>query len=87
MLDNPFSEEIFPKIQFKLPLAQLQAVSSHPIACYLVKETNTHLATTSFQVLDKQGKLTSDHDINIRVIQTPQHIGLYNVHKGHILSC
>ncbi|KAK4823633.1 LOW QUALITY PROTEIN: hypothetical protein QYF61_004366 [Mycteria americana] len=49
MLDNPFSEEIFPNIQSKPPLAQLEAISSCPIACYFGKEIDTHLTTTSFQ--------------------------------------
>ncbi|KAK4829643.1 hypothetical protein QYF61_005936 [Mycteria americana] len=31
VLDNPCGEEIFPNIQSKPPLAQLEAVSSHPI--------------------------------------------------------
>ena len=43
MLDNPFSEEIFPNIQSKPPLVQLEAVSSCPITCYLGKETPTPL--------------------------------------------
>ncbi|KAK4825514.1 hypothetical protein QYF61_000027, partial [Mycteria americana] len=50
MLDNPFSEEKFPNIQSKPPLAQLEAISSCPITCYLGEETNPHLSTTSFQV-------------------------------------
>ncbi|KAK4820567.1 hypothetical protein QYF61_001630 [Mycteria americana] len=50
MLDNPFSEEKFPNIQAKLPLAQLEAISSCPIACYLGEETDPHLSTTSFQL-------------------------------------
>ncbi|KAK4811009.1 hypothetical protein QYF61_015713 [Mycteria americana] len=49
-LDNPFSEEKFPNIQSKPPLAQLEAISSHPITCYLEEETNPHLSTTSFQL-------------------------------------
>ncbi|KAK4826879.1 hypothetical protein QYF61_011998, partial [Mycteria americana] len=49
MLDNPFSEEIFPNIQSKTPLVQLEAFSSCPMAYYLAEETDTHLATTSFQ--------------------------------------
>ncbi|KAK4826194.1 hypothetical protein QYF61_006138 [Mycteria americana] len=49
MLDNPFSEEKFPNIQSKPPLVQLEAISSHPITCYLGEETNTHFTTTSFQ--------------------------------------
>jgi len=47
MLDNPSSEEIFPNLQSKLPLAQLEAICSCPIACYLGVETNPHLATES----------------------------------------
>ncbi|NXW34559.1 INVS protein, partial [Phaetusa simplex] len=50
MLNNPFSVKIFPNIQSKSPLAQLEAVSSCPIACYLGEETNPHLSTASFQV-------------------------------------
>ncbi|PKU42927.1 rna-directed dna polymerase from mobile element jockey- hypothetical protein [Limosa lapponica baueri] len=50
MLDNAsFSEEIFPDIHSKPPLAQLEAVSSSPVACYLEEETNSRLATPSFQ--------------------------------------
>jgi len=36
-LDNPLGEEIFPNTRSKPPLAQLEAVSSRPIACYLEK--------------------------------------------------
>ena len=57
MLDNPFGEEIFPNIQSKPPLAQPEAVSSHPIAFYLGEETDTHLATTSFQVVVESDKV------------------------------
>jgi len=38
------SKEIFPNIQSKLPLAQLEAISSHAIASCLGEWTNTHLA-------------------------------------------
>ena len=58
MLDNPFGEEVFPNIQSKPPLVQLEAVSSHPITCYLGEETNTHLATTSFQVVIESDKVS-----------------------------
>ncbi|KAK4817018.1 hypothetical protein QYF61_025938 [Mycteria americana] len=58
MLDNPFGEKIFPSIQSKPPLAQLEAISSHPITCYLGKETNTHLATTSFHVVVESDKVS-----------------------------
>ncbi|KAK4826066.1 hypothetical protein QYF61_005025 [Mycteria americana] len=58
MLDNPFSEEIFPNIQSKPPLAQLEAISSCLIACYVGEETNSHLATTSFQVVVESDKVS-----------------------------
>ncbi|KAK4820021.1 hypothetical protein QYF61_017694 [Mycteria americana] len=51
MLDNPFSEVKFPNIQSKPPLAQLEAISSCPITCYLGEETDPHLSTTSFQAV------------------------------------
>jgi len=35
MLDNPFSEEIFPNIQSKPSLVQLEAIFSCPVTCYL----------------------------------------------------
>ncbi|KAK4828027.1 hypothetical protein QYF61_022804 [Mycteria americana] len=54
MLDNPLSEEKFPNIQSKPPLAQLEAISSCPITCYLGEETNPHLSTTSFQAKQSQ---------------------------------
>jgi len=49
MPDHSFSKEIFPNIQCKLPLMQLQAIASRPIAGYLGEETNTCLTATSFQ--------------------------------------
>ncbi|KAK4832356.1 hypothetical protein QYF61_021955 [Mycteria americana] len=58
MLDNPFSEEKFPNIQSKPPLAQLEAISSRPITCYLGEETDPHLSTTSFQVVVESNKVS-----------------------------
>jgi len=55
---NPFGEDIFPNIQSKPPLTQLQAVSSCPVASYLVEETDIHLATTSFQVAVEINKVS-----------------------------
>jgi len=49
--DHSSSEEIFPNIQSKPPLMQLEAIASRPIASYLGEETNTHLTTPSFQVV------------------------------------
>jgi len=37
---DPFSEEVFPHIQSKPPLVQLEAISFRPITCYLGEETN-----------------------------------------------
>ncbi|KAK4823306.1 hypothetical protein QYF61_000519, partial [Mycteria americana] len=54
MLDNPFSEEKFPNIQSKPPLAQLETISSCPITCYLGEETDPHLSTTSSQAKQSQ---------------------------------
>ncbi|KAK4829686.1 hypothetical protein QYF61_006061, partial [Mycteria americana] len=58
MLDNPFSEVKFPNIQPKPPLAQLEAISSRPITCYLGEETDPHLSTTSFQVVVESDKIS-----------------------------
>ncbi|KAK4822567.1 LOW QUALITY PROTEIN: hypothetical protein QYF61_016136 [Mycteria americana] len=57
MLDNPFSEVKFPNIQSKPPLAQLEAISSCPVTCYLGEETDPHLPTTSFQVVVESKKV------------------------------
>ncbi|KAK4814156.1 hypothetical protein QYF61_009974 [Mycteria americana] len=54
ILDNPFSEEKSPNIQSKPPLAQLEAISSCPMAYYLGEETDPHLSTTSFQAKQPQ---------------------------------
>jgi len=58
MPDQSFSKEIFPNIQSKPPPAQLEAISSHPITSYLGEETNTHLATISFQVVVESDKIS-----------------------------
>ncbi|KAK4831732.1 LOW QUALITY PROTEIN: hypothetical protein QYF61_018862 [Mycteria americana] len=58
MLDNPFSEEKFPNIESKPPLAQLEAISSCPITCYLGEETDPHLSTTSFQGVVESNKVS-----------------------------
>ncbi|KAK4828797.1 hypothetical protein QYF61_000854, partial [Mycteria americana] len=58
MLDNPLGEEKFPNIQSKPPLAQLEAISSCPITCYLGEETDPHLSTTSFQVVVESNEVS-----------------------------
>lgn len=42
--DHPFSEEIFPNIQPKPTLMDLEAIFSHPVTCYLGEEPNPPLS-------------------------------------------
>ena len=58
MPHHSFSGEIFPNIQSKSPLVQLEAIASHPITSYLGEETNTCLTTTSCQVVVESNKVT-----------------------------
>jgi len=58
MTDHSCSKEIFPKIQFKFPLMQLEATASRPTASYLGEVTNTCLTTTSFQVAVESDKVS-----------------------------
>jgi len=48
---------MFPNIQSKPPLMQLEAIASRPIASYLGEETNTRLTTPSFQVVVESNKV------------------------------
>jgi len=60
-LDHSFSKEIFPNIQSKPPLMQLEGISSHPIASYpspcylhsqvLLKTNRLHLNLLNFSLL------------------------------------
>ena len=34
VLNNPFCKEVFPDIQPKLTLAELEAISPHPVTCH-----------------------------------------------------
>ena len=49
--------EIFPNIQPEPPLAQFEAIPSHPIASYMGEESNPHLTTTSLQVAVESNKV------------------------------
>ncbi|KAK4827874.1 hypothetical protein QYF61_022268 [Mycteria americana] len=94
MLDNPFSEEKFPNIQSKPPLVQLEAISSHPIICYLGEETNPHLATPSFQAKQPQLPqplpislvLQTLHQLRCPSLDTPQHLNVPLVVRGPKLN-
>ena len=66
-------EEIFPNTQSKPPLVQLEAISSRPIACYLGRETDPHLATTSFQVVVESNKVSPEPPfLQVKPPQFPQ---------------
>ncbi|KAK4821661.1 hypothetical protein QYF61_027129 [Mycteria americana] len=94
MLDNPFSEVKFPNIQSKPPLAQLEAISSHPITCYLGEETNPHLSTTSFQTKQPQFPqpllirllLQTLHQLRCPSLDTLQHLNVSLVVRGPKLN-
>ncbi|KAK4831253.1 hypothetical protein QYF61_016485 [Mycteria americana] len=58
MLDHTFSKEMFPNIQSKPLLVQLEAISSRSVASYLREETDSHLTTTSFQVVVESNKVS-----------------------------
>ena len=59
MPDHSFSKEIFPNIQSKPPLTQLEAIASCPITSYMGEETNTCLTINSFQVVVERDKVSS----------------------------
>ena len=50
MSNQSVTKEIFPNVQSKPTLPQLEAFASCPIASYLGEEANTRLTTASFQV-------------------------------------
>ncbi|KAK4824384.1 hypothetical protein QYF61_014044 [Mycteria americana] len=94
MLDNPLGEEIFPNIQSKPPLAQLEAISSCPITCYLGEETDPHLSTTSFQAKQSQLPqllrirllLQTLHQLRCPSLDTLQHLNVPLVVGGPKLN-
>ncbi|KAK4827059.1 hypothetical protein QYF61_013700 [Mycteria americana] len=94
MLDNPFSEEIFPNIQSKPLLMQLEAISSRPIACYLGEETDPHLSTASFQAKQPQFPqlllirlvLQTLHQLRCSSLDTLQHLNVLLAVRGPKLN-
>ena len=82
MPDHSFSKEIVPNIQSKPPLIQLEAISSHPIANYSGEETNTHLATISFQVAVESNKVSPQPPL----LQTKQSQCLQSLFKRLVLQ-
>ncbi|KAK4816774.1 hypothetical protein QYF61_022772 [Mycteria americana] len=94
MLDNPFSEVKFPNIQSKPPLAQLEAITSRPITCYLGEETDPHLSTTSFQAKQSQFPqplpirlvLQTVHQLRCPSLDMLQHLNVSLVVRGPKLN-
>ncbi|KAK4821003.1 hypothetical protein QYF61_010734 [Mycteria americana] len=91
MLDNPLGEEKFPNIQSKPPLAQLEAISSCPITFYLGEETDPHLSTTSFQVVEESNKVSPQPPfLQAKQSQLPQplliRLLLQSLHQLHCPS-
>jgi len=57
VLNNPFSKDVFPDIQPKLTLMQLEAISPRPVTCQQWEETNPALAVSTFQILEESKKV------------------------------
>ena len=57
---HSFRDKIFPNIQPEPPLAQLEAIPSHPIASHLGEEANPQLTTASFQGVVESEKVSSE---------------------------
>ncbi|KAK4823028.1 hypothetical protein QYF61_024830 [Mycteria americana] len=94
MLHNPFNEVKFPNTLSKPPLVQLEAISSHPITCYLGEETDPHVSTTSFQAKQPQFPqpllirlvLQTLHQLRCPSLHTLQHLNVSLVVRGPKLN-
>lgn len=62
--NHPFHEEIFPNIQFKLPLVKLEAIFSHCTPYYLEKETKPRLAKNFFYVAVENDRIWASYSSN-----------------------
>ena len=51
-------KKVFPDIQPKLTLVQLQAISPHPVTCHQWEEINPALAVSTFQILEESKKVS-----------------------------
>ena len=58
VVNNPFCKEVLPDIQPKLTLAQLQAISPHPVTCHQWEETNPALTISTFQILEESNEVS-----------------------------
>ena len=66
--DHSFREEIFPNIQPEPPLAQLEAIPSHPVSSYTGKEADLYLITISFHIVIEGNKVSPESPL----LQTEQ---------------
>jgi len=65
---------------------QLEAISSRPIAGYLGEENNTHLSTTSFQVVAESNKVSLQPPLlQTKQSQLPQPLRIRLVHLPLLL--
>ena len=53
----PLPKKIFLISNLSLPVVQLKAITSCPIASYLVKKADLHFTTTSFQVVVESNRV------------------------------
>ena len=53
VLNNPFCKEVFPDIQPKLTLAQLEVISPCPVTCHQWEETNPALTVSTRQIMEE----------------------------------
>ena len=58
VLNNPFCKEVFPDIQPKSPLVQLETISPCPVTCHQWEETNPTLAVNTFQILEDSNNVS-----------------------------
>ncbi|KAK4825001.1 hypothetical protein QYF61_022947 [Mycteria americana] len=79
------SEVKFPNIQSKSPLAQLEAISSCPITCYLGEETDPHLTTTSFQLHCPSLDMLQPLNVSL-VVRGPKLNTVFECYKAQQLS-
>lgn len=60
VLDSPLHEEIFPNMQPKPFLMQLDSASSHPVTFYQREEPDPHLVAPSCQGVVEHNKVTPE---------------------------
>jgi len=80
--NNLFCKEVFPDIQPKPLLAQLEAISPRPVTWHQWEETKPALALSTFQILEESNKVSPQPPLP----QTKQPQFLQSLLGGHILQ-